>query len=104
MVRYIVRTTPRSQPLAKATGIVPVGNSFTVGGRTWRIVNHGRFAVISTMTETLPFSAIVIPAAQAVQQAIEIGRDLDKGLAPKIGTFGRGGRLPTSGGGVPVAA
>jgi hypothetical protein len=104
VVRYIVRSTPTSQPLAKATGVVPVGNTFTVGGRTWRLVNHGRFAVISTDTDTLPFSAIVIPPAQAVQQAIEIGRDLDAGLAPKIGTFGRSGRLPTVGGGVPVAA
>lgn len=103
MVRYIVRTTSRVQPLVKSDLPLP-GDIFTIGGRTWRFTNHGRFAVISTMTATLPFSAIIIPPSAAMQQAASIGRELDLGLAPKIGTFSRPGRLPTAGGGVSVAA
>jgi len=103
MVRYIVRTTSRVQPLVKADLPLP-GDLFTIGGRTWRFTNHGRFAVISTMTDTLPFSAVVIPPSAAAHQAATIGRELDMGLAPRIGNFVRGGALPTAGGGVQVAA
>ncbi len=105
-MRIIVRTTPRAEPLEKGNvqALPSNGGDFEVGGRSWRFVDYGRFATITTSSAgPLPLTVIVIPAAAARSRAARIGADLDRGLAPSDGTFRKVGALPVEGGGLNVA-
>lgn len=106
-MRFIVRSTPAAEPLVKGLDDVDKlinGEVFVMGGRTWTFKDYGRFATIATETATAPFVAIVIPPAFAKMRAVEIGRDLDRGVTPSDGVYRRPGVLPSEGGGVAVAA
>ena len=102
-MRFIVRSTPRVESLAKGDmGLLPPnGGEFKVGSRTWRFVNFGRFSTITTRDAgAIPFTVICIPAMQARMRAVQVGRELDRGLTPSSGTYRKPGQLPTEGGGV----